>query len=428
MERPGDFVGTLTVHVIEARLPTPQREYIGHEKFYPYYSLSLIDEQGDAKEPPGVFDSKTSKDRSGIAHFVSPAWEVKFPVPGATRLRIELYSKHIVTADKCLQFFDFSLQKLLKGSHVRHEQVYTIGGGVNQWGRARDDNYLPEVLFIQDRRESYIKVRVTWEGSQLISEAISSIHNKEVLPLSRVKELFASFSSHTKGLAHHFTDAEELWTFLDQNNLLGPLSSFDMFLAEGSLFNQVQEVLMQDLPSGGSGRPPRASMLFNLCDLNHDEKVDFKEVIMLLAACSDATGAERTELAFSLLDTDHSGNLSLREVTIIQQWSFMHLFHAVLQYILLKASAAPQNLEDQVEGWWKELLLQKQYPNHAGQIIMDLADKDQSGTISRAEYTAFMRDPGAQEVLVATYRSYLVEIKQVFDAHLEPLQKQDDQT
>jgi hypothetical protein len=33
-------------------------EFMGYEKFFPYYSLSLINEQGEAKEPPGVFDSK----------------------------------------------------------------------------------------------------------------------------------------------------------------------------------------------------------------------------------------------------------------------------------------------------------------------------------------------------------------------------------
>jgi Ca2+-binding EF-hand superfamily protein len=200
-----------------------------------------------------------------------------------------------------------------------------------------------------------------------------------------------------------------------------------MFLSEESLFSQTQKVLMQGLEPGGSGRPLRASMLFNLCDLNHDEKVEFKEVIMLLAACSDATGAERLELAFSVLDADHSGNLSYKEVLILQQWNFMFLFRVALQYILLKASNDPEipNLEDQVEGWWKELLLQKQYPNDIAHVIMDLADKDQNGSISRAEYSAFMRDPGSQEVILGTVRSYLVEIKQVFDFRLETLQNRD---
>jgi hypothetical protein len=94
-------------------------------------------------------------------------------------------------------------------------------------------------VHIKDRQETRIKVRVTWEGSELIDQAVESIHNKEVLPLSQVKTLFASFSSHMKGGSRYFTDPEELWKFLDRNDLLKALVHF---LSAGCPFTSTNRI------------------------------------------------------------------------------------------------------------------------------------------------------------------------------------------
>eukprot|EP01122_Echinamoeba_exundans_P006765 TRINITY_DN1968_c0_g2_i2.p1 TRINITY_DN1968_c0_g2~~TRINITY_DN1968_c0_g2_i2.p1 ORF type:complete len:436 (-),score=75.09 TRINITY_DN1968_c0_g2_i2:22-1329(-) len=420
------FSGTLTVHVTEAVLPTAKEEFYGHKKFFPVYSISLVDEKGTPQKPPGVCKSKISKDRAGgRVHFTENAWTVKFPVTGATKLRAKLLSQRLVAEDETLQYVDFSLPRLLESSNRSFERVYTIG---TEKGRACNDNNLPEIVYIHEQRETMIKLRVSWLGDtyvdpvvSLIDSALAPIQNKTLVSRDKLKSLAESFIQKAKGKEDYFTEPERLWAFLEENELIDALSSFDMFMSRDSIYKQAQEELTKDLGVVAKSGTPKMQLLFRLCDVNHDGKVEFKEVLMLLAAASDASHAEKAELAFSLLDSDASKDLSFAEILKIQQWNFMHVFHSLKHLMSIRAigGSNAEQLDGVMDAWWTEYISAKHHPNVIAQMILDMADKDNNGTISREEYLAFMNNSGHQEVLEAAMRSFLVEIRQTFDEKLK---------
>lgn len=161
-------------------------------------------------------------------------------------------------------------------------------------------------------------------------------------------------------------------------------------------------------------RAHQLDFIWAMCDVDGSGSVSFQEILMVLALKSNSDPVQRGELAFKLLDKDGSGTLDRTELLKLQELyykSFKILFIPKVKRRIQQESeqkkvhlgARAHNLEEKI----RRVLDTADIPARLTDTIIALADKDESGDVSKAEFLAFLTDKGNQAALHDTLKALL---------------------
>jgi Ca2+-binding EF-hand superfamily protein len=194
------------------------------------------------------------------------------------------------------------------------------------------------------------------------------------------------------GLIRHFTN---------MNVLL--FNSKDRSAVEIHGNAQISEASARDMMKSEEMSNARADFLMMLFDVNNDGVVDYQELALGLTMQSDADNKERGAFYFDVFDKDKSGTLSRSEImdlySVLMRAMFGMVATGVASELMkrseIRAVMSQSDIKEFVRNFINELK-KLQLEVRLTQLIFEKVDKDDSGTITKEEYIAFLDDEDAQ--------------------------------
>jgi Ca2+-binding EF-hand superfamily protein len=263
-----------------------------------------------------------------------------------------------------------------------------------------------------------VKVRITFEGKDWAAaqEAEAAKLIKDVqgsgskLDLGKLQSAAETFMKTSDGKTGEYVIKSKamLQNFLEQAGLVQMVLDFDAFSSDKLMVYSPEKMKSETISSyekerlkkEDDWRSQQLELLWAMCDVDGDGTVTFQELMMILAIQSHSDPVQRGELAFRLLDRDNSGTLSKAEMLKLQRIyykSFKILFkveflNKVREEGYKKGVFLSYDTMEEITKKVQQTLDNANVPEALTEKIFSLADKDESGDVSKEEYLNFLKD------------------------------------
>lgn len=261
--------------------------------------------------------------------------------------------------------------------------------------------------------------------AEAVDKLLATIPTREGADLTKLKELADKIIA--KGGAK-ITDKKVLRNVLSEVGLWDLIKRYSLWANE--LQNGidkadvagVDESVKRDIASDSTVIESMEDRAWSMFDHDGDGSVEPREVLIgiaMLVHCEDA--AERGSFFFDIFDTDKSGELDRNEVLKLFESDWKQTYGitlATVQSLVGRQLYGSQKtaLARAMTEVRNKIAANTSYPSRMVAALFRQADKDGSGTISKAEFLAFSQDNSSR---VAVQTEIAVVIKSM-SATLEP--------